>query len=65
MGLVAGGLLLFRGVGLHTSYLYVLVCLVPLVVGIRLDDVADDSRDHVRSALEASGSGIGHERRHP
>src|SRR5207244_11513258 len=36
MGLVAGGLLLFRGVGLHTSYLYILVCLVPLVVGIAM-----------------------------
>jgi MFS transporter, DHA2 family, multidrug resistance protein len=36
MGLVAGGLLLFRGLGLHTSYLYVLVCLVPLVVGFAL-----------------------------
>jgi EmrB/QacA subfamily drug resistance transporter len=36
MALVASGLLLFRGVGLHTSYLYVLVCLVPLVVGFAL-----------------------------
>src|SRR2546429_913698 len=36
MGLVAGGLLLFRGVGLHTSYLYILVSLVPLVVGIAM-----------------------------
>jgi EmrB/QacA subfamily drug resistance transporter len=36
MALVAGGLLLFRGLGLHTSYLYVLVCLVPLVVGFAL-----------------------------
>jgi EmrB/QacA subfamily drug resistance transporter len=36
MGLVAGGLLLFRGVGLHTSYVYILVCLVPLVVGIAM-----------------------------
>ena len=36
MGLVAGGLLLFRGVGIHTPYLYILVCLVPLVVGIAM-----------------------------
>ena len=36
MGLVAGGLLLFRGVALHTSYVYILVCLVPLVVGIAM-----------------------------
>jgi EmrB/QacA subfamily drug resistance transporter len=36
MSLVAGGLLLFRGVGVHTSYLYILVCLVPLVVGIAM-----------------------------
>jgi EmrB/QacA subfamily drug resistance transporter len=36
MSLVAAGLLLFRGVGVHTSYLYILVCLVPLVVGIAM-----------------------------
>jgi EmrB/QacA subfamily drug resistance transporter len=36
MGLVAGGLLGFLGLGLHTSYAYVVACLVPIVGGMAL-----------------------------
>ncbi len=36
MGLVAVGLLLFRGVGAHTGYPYILLSLIPLVSGMAL-----------------------------
>jgi EmrB/QacA subfamily drug resistance transporter len=36
MILVAVGFVMFHGLGLHTPYLYVLACLVPLVSGIAL-----------------------------
>jgi EmrB/QacA subfamily drug resistance transporter len=36
MTLVAAGFVMFHGIGLHTPYLYVLACLVPLVSGISL-----------------------------
>ena len=36
MLLVAGGLLAFLGLGLHTSYAYVVACLVPIVGGMAL-----------------------------
>ncbi|HYR61731.1 MAG TPA: MFS transporter [Actinomycetota bacterium] len=36
MVLVAAGLLGFQGLGLHTPYLYVLACLVPIVGGMAL-----------------------------
>jgi len=36
MALIAGGMLLFVHLGLHTPYLYVVACLLPLVSGIAL-----------------------------
>ena len=36
MALIAGGMLMFLHLGLHTPYLYVVVCLLPLVSGITL-----------------------------
>ncbi|HWW44213.1 MAG TPA: MFS transporter, partial [Acidimicrobiia bacterium] len=36
MALIAGGMLMFVHLGLHTPYLYVAVCLLPLVSGIAL-----------------------------
>jgi EmrB/QacA subfamily drug resistance transporter len=36
MSFVAAGFLLFTGLGVHTPYLYVLVCIFPLVSGIAL-----------------------------
>ena len=57
MLLVATGMLMFRGIGLHTDYLYVLASLIPLVSGIAL--TMSPMTAAIMSAVPARRAGAG------
>jgi EmrB/QacA subfamily drug resistance transporter len=57
MALVALGLIMFRGLGIDTSYLYVLLCIVPLVTGIAM--AMSPMTASIMSAVPARRAGTG------
>jgi EmrB/QacA subfamily drug resistance transporter len=57
MALIAGGMLMFHELGLHTPYLYVLICLLPLVSGIAL--AMSPMTAAIMSAVPARRAGAG------
>ena len=65
MVLVALGLTMFRGLGIDTSYAYILACVTPLASGHGPGHVAHDRGDHVVGAHPPRRGRLGHERRHP
>ena len=63
MSLVSIGFLSFTLLKVDTSYLYVLVCMLVLISGIALDDLAHDRGDHVRRPVTSSRCRLRDERR--
>jgi EmrB/QacA subfamily drug resistance transporter len=57
MALIAGGMLMFVHLGLHTPYLYVVACLLPLVSGIAL--AMSPMTAAIMSAVPARRAGAG------
>jgi Na+/melibiose symporter-like transporter len=57
MSLVALGLLMFRGLGTDTSYLYVFACIVPLTTGIAM--AMSPMTASIMSAVPARRAGTG------